>query len=175
MEQIVKMRNRLKEIPSRVYIRYGLLTIPGTFALVLVLIVVQNWVPIPSWLWVALILLWIAKEIILFPFTWRAYDTTLSEVSHAMIGGRGITKERLAPTGYILVQGELWKAEITVNAPPIEKNKWVRIKKIEGLKLFVVPEGTENGIRPATSRSTLSSRPKGSVESNAQVGNQQEE
>lgn len=53
---------RLKEIPLRVYIRYGLLTIPGTVVLILVLIVVQNWVAIPVWLWVTLILLWIAKE-----------------------------------------------------------------------------------------------------------------
>ena len=133
----------LKEIPPRVYIRYGLLTIPGTVALILVLIVVQNWVSIPIWLWLTLILLWIAKEIILFPFVWRAYDHTRAEVSNSMIGVRGITKEKLAPTGYILVQGELWKAEKMVNEPPIEKNKWVRVKKMEGLKLFVVPEKTE--------------------------------
>ena len=133
----------LKEIPLRVYIRYGLLTIPGTVALILVLIVVQNWVSIPIWLWLTLILLWIAKEIVLFPFVWRAYDHTRSEVSHSMIGQRGLTKERLAPAGYILVQGELWKAEKLVNEPPIEKNQWVRVKKLVGLKLFVVPEKTE--------------------------------
>lgn len=138
------MWNRLSEIPSRVYIRYGLLMIPGTVALILVLIVVQKWVLIPIWLWVTLILLWITKEVILFPFVWRAYDHTRSEVFHTMIGERGITRERLAPTGYILVQGELWKAEKMVNEPPIEKNKWVQVKKIEGLKLFVVAEETED-------------------------------
>ena len=138
------MQNSLKKIPLRVYIRYGLLSLPGTIVLILILFVVRNWVPIPIWLWVTLILLWIAKEVILFPFVWRAYDHTRSEVSHSMIGKRGITKERLAPTGYILVQGELWKADKMVNEPPIEKNKWVRVKKIEGLKLFVVPENTED-------------------------------
>jgi len=138
------MQNSLKKIPLRVYIRYGLLTLPGTIVLILVLFVVRNWVPIPIWLWVTLILLWIAKEVILFPFVWRAYDHTRSEVSHSMIGKRGITKERLAPTGYILVKGELWKAEKTVNEPPIEKNIWVRVKKIDGLKLFVVPEKAED-------------------------------
>ena len=138
------MQNSLKEIPLRVYIRYGLLSLPGTIVLILILFVVRNWVPIPIWLWVTLILLWIAKEVILFPFVWRAYDHTRSEVSHSMIGKRGITKERLAPTGYILVKGELWKAEKTVNEPPIEKNIWVRVKKIDGLKLFVVPEKAED-------------------------------
>ena len=143
------MLNRLKKIPSRVYIRYGLLTIPGTVVLILVLIIVQNWVPIPFWLRITLIVLWIAKEVILFPFIWRAYDHAQPEVFHPMIGLRGITKERLAPTGYILVQGERWKAEKIPGEHPIEKNKWVRVKKIEGLKLFVVLEKTEDRRRNA--------------------------
>ena len=135
------------KIPLRVYIRYGLLTIPEMVVLILVLMVVQNWVLIPFWLRVSLMLLWVAKEVILFPFVWRAYDHAQSEVFHPMIGLRGITKERLAPAGYILVQGELWKAEIMPGEPSIEKDKWVRIKKMEGLKLFVVPEENEDGIR----------------------------
>lgn len=61
-----------------------------------------------------------------------------------MIGERGRTRQRLAPTGYIRVQGELWKAEKMPGEPSIEKNKWVRITKIEGLKLFVVPEKAED-------------------------------
>ena len=134
------MRNRLKKIPSQVYIRYGLLTIPGTVILILVLIVVRNWVEIPFWLQVTLICLWIAKEVILFPFIWRAYDHTRSEVSRSMIGERGLTRQKLAPAGYIRVQGELWKAEKMPGEPPIEKDKWVRVIEIEGLKLFVMRE-----------------------------------
>ena len=141
------MRHRLKEIPSRVYIRYGLLAIPGTVLLILVLIVVQNWVPIPFWLWVTLIFLWIAKEVILFPITWRAYDHSGSEESSSMIGERGRTLERLAPNGYIRVQSELWKAELMPGESSIEKDKWVRIMKREGLILFVAPEETENKFR----------------------------
>jgi membrane-bound ClpP family serine protease len=138
------MRNRLKKIPSQVYIRYGLLTIPGMVVLVLILIVVRNWVPIPFWLQVTLILLWVAKEIILFPFIWRAYDHTRSEVSRSMIGERGLTRQRLAPAGYIRIQAELWKAEIMTGEPPIEKDEWVRVIEIEGLKLSVVPEKADD-------------------------------
>jgi membrane-bound ClpP family serine protease len=138
------MLNRLKKIPSRVYIRYGLLTIPGTLVLILVMVVVRNWVPIPFWLHGTLIFLWIAKEVILFPFIWRAYDHTRSEGSRSMIGERGLTRQSLAPAGYIRVQGELWKSEKMPEEPPIEKDKWVRIIKIEGLKLFVVPEKADD-------------------------------
>jgi membrane-bound ClpP family serine protease len=139
----IHVNHKLKKIPSRVYIRYGLLSIPGTVVLILILIVVRHWVPIPIWLWVTLIIFWIAKEIFLFPFVWRAYDHTHSDVSQAMIGERGITKERLAPSGYILVQGELWKAEKMINDPPIEKNTWVRVNKMDGLKLVVVADKAE--------------------------------
>ena len=141
------MWTKLKNIPIRVYIRYGLLSIPGTVVLVLVLIVVRKWLPLPTGLTVTLVLLWIAKEIILFPFVWRAYDQNRSDVSASMIGRRGITKEKLAPNGYIMVQGELWQAEKMVNEPPIEENKWVQVKKIEGLKLFVVPEEQRSEVR----------------------------
>ena len=137
------MQIKMREIPVRVYIRYGLLTIPGTVVLILILIVVRNWIQIPIWLWISIISLWVAKEIILFPLVWRAYDPLRSQASHAMIGKRGLTKERLAPTGYILVHGELWKAEKMVDEPPIEINKWVRVREIAGLKLFVVPDDTD--------------------------------
>lgn len=121
--------------------------IPGTGALVLVLFVVQKWVPIPIWLWTTLILLWIVKEIILFPFVWRAYDTVPSIVSHVMVGAEGVTRERLDPAGYILVQGELWKAEKMVNEPPIEKDCRVRVEKIEGLKLLVAAVQKNDRVR----------------------------
>jgi len=134
------MGKRLKEIPSGVYIRYGLLSIPGTVALILVLIGVRHWVAIPFWFQAILVLLWVGKEIILFPFVWRAYDQTHSEACRLMIGKTGVARERLAPTGYIRVQGELWKAEKMDSEPAIEKNERVRVIKIEGLKLFVVSE-----------------------------------
>ena len=143
------MRSRLKNIPPRVYIRYGLLTIPGTLVLILVMVVVGNWVPIPVWLQGILVFLWIAKEAVLFPFIWRAYDHSRTEVSRSMIGQRGLTRQSLAPAGYIQVQGELWKAEKMPGEPPIEKDMWVRVIKMEGLKLFVLPEEKDDR-RPGT-------------------------
>jgi len=40
-----------------------------------------------------------------------------------MIGLRGITEDRLAPSGYVRVHGELWQAEVVQNSPPIEKGE----------------------------------------------------
>jgi membrane-bound ClpP family serine protease len=131
------MPTRLKDIPRRVYVRYGLLCLPGTAVLILVLVVVQHWVPIPIWIWTTLIILWIAKEAVLFPFVWRSYDHSPADDSRLMVGKRGVTRDRLAPTGYVLINGELWKAEKIGNEAPIEKNRQVQVRCIDGLKLFV--------------------------------------
>jgi membrane-bound ClpP family serine protease len=114
--------------------------LPGVVVLVLVLIVAQHWVTIPGWLFGTIVLLWILKETIMFPFVWRAHDQQRAGPSRLMIGDRGVAKERLAPDGYIQVQGVLWKAEKIDNGPPIEKGESVRIEKMEGLKLFVSRE-----------------------------------
>jgi membrane protein implicated in regulation of membrane protease activity len=134
------MPTKLKDIPRRVYIRYGLLCLPGTAGLVLVLIIIQYWMPIPVWLWAVLIVLWIVKEAILFPFVWRSYDPAPVDESRSMIGKRGITRDRLAPIGYVLIDGELWKAEKMADGAPIGKNRRVRVRQIDGLKLFVAPD-----------------------------------
>ena len=61
-----------------------------------------------------------------------------------MIGKQGMTRERLAPAGYVLVQGELWKAESTDADQTIESGKSVRVVRVDGLKLYVEAERTEN-------------------------------
>ena len=134
------MRIKLRDIPGRIYWRYLLLMIPGVVILVLVLMIVENWVAMPAWLFWSVIFLWLAKEIIIFPFVWHAHDPNRPGLSRTMIGARGTVKERLDPAGYIQVAGELWKAEHLDIAQPVEKEERVRVVKMEGLKLFVVPD-----------------------------------
>ena len=119
--------------------RYILLNIPECVALILILIVIQYWVVIPVWLLWSIIGFWIAKDIALFPFIWRAYDWDQHSRPRPMIGERGIAKERLAPSGYIQIRGELWRAERRGEGPPIEAGQAVRVQKMEGLTLFVEP------------------------------------
>ena len=118
--------------------------IPGTAALALILLVAQEWVAIPVWLFCSIIGFAIVKDIVMFPFVWRAYDTDEPGISRSMIGARGMAIERLAPTGFIKVQGELWKAECIGKGLLIEKGEMVRITKMKGLKLFVVLDGSED-------------------------------
>ena len=79
----------------------------------------------------------LVKDLILFPFVWRAYDTDPTRAANSMIGARGIAKDRLAPSGYIRVRGELWQAEVMGDGLPIDRGQGVRVRGISGLKLLV--------------------------------------
>jgi len=107
---------------------------------------------------ISLVLVWVGKDVILFPFTWRAYDRDPSGQIHSMIGYRGIARERLAPSGYVLIRGERWRAEVMGNRSPIEKGESIQIHDIRGLTLLVQPirenplESDKNRYRTNSSR-----------------------
>lgn len=129
----------LRKIPGPVYLRYILLNIPGLAAVILILIIIQNWIVLSDWLFWSIIGFWIVLDVVLFPLTWRAYDRERPGRSRSMIGERGIARERLAPSGYVQVHGELWRAEIIDGSVPVEKGRFVEIVKMDGLTLFVEP------------------------------------
>ena len=85
---------------TRVMQRYMLLQAPGVLILILVLILVRRWVDLSTLFICALVALWVAKDLILFPFLWRAYDW---DRQNPMIGAWGIAEERLTPSGYVYV------------------------------------------------------------------------
>jgi len=122
---------------SRVVIRYALLQIPALALLIVLLFLVKRWVDLPHWFIWGIILFWVAKDVILFPLTWRAYDQDRPRGAYSMVGARGIAEERLAPSGYIRVHGELWQAEVMGDSLPIERGESIRIQGIRGLTLLV--------------------------------------
>lgn len=137
------MKTSFKVIPRRVYVRYGLLMVPEALALALILIFARRWALIPFWLIGIIVFLWLVKDMIMFPFVWRAYDSNRPGFTRPAIGERGIAHEPLMPTGYIRVGGELWLAEKIGNGPPVQKGEFVRVTKMEGLKLYVVPDSPD--------------------------------
>jgi membrane protein implicated in regulation of membrane protease activity len=128
-----------RKIPRPVYLRYVLLNIPELAAVVLILIIIEHWAVLPIWLFWSIIGFWIVKDALLFPFVWRAYDWNRTESTGSMIGAQGVARERLAPSGYIRIHGELWRAERLGEGPPIEAGQIVRVEKMEGLTVFVIP------------------------------------
>ena len=127
---------KLRKIPRPIYLRYILLNIPGLVAVVLILIIIQHWVVLPVWLFWSIIGFWIIKDAVLFPVVWRAYDWERPGRTRSMIGEHGVARDRLAPSGYVQVRGELWRAEKIAGGSPIEAGQPVQIIKMEGLTLF---------------------------------------
>jgi len=110
-----------------ILVRYALLQLPEIALLVLALIFVQRWVSIPAWVFWWSITLWIAKDLILFPFVWRAYDWDHSGSENSLVGKPGIVQDRLAASGYIRVRGELRQAEVVGGGPPIDKGETFKV------------------------------------------------
>ncbi len=106
-------------------------------AVVLVLVVVRRWVELPSWFFWSCIACWVLKDVILFPFVWRAYDWDRAGNAHSMVGLRGEAVEQLAPTGYVRVRGELWRAEVVGERRLIEAGETVAVRGSRGLTLLV--------------------------------------
>ena len=125
---------------SQIVIRYSLLQLPAICLLFIGLVLVQRWVFVSDWVFWGSILFWVSKDIILFPFTWRAYDWESANGDRSMVGARGLTKDRLAPAGFIQIRGELWKAEVWGGGRPIEKGEKVKVREMKGLTLYVQPD-----------------------------------
>ena len=129
------MNHRMWSI--RILLEYLLVQLPVAVVIFLILMLVSQWITIPTWLIWCLIGLWLIKDMILYPFVWRAYDWNSSGSSDGMTGLYGIAKERLDPSGYIIVRGELWKARVIEESMTIEKGEKVLVKAREGLTLQV--------------------------------------
>ena len=127
----------------RVLVRYTLLQLPALAVIILVLVLIRRWLSIPWWLSWGFVALWVLKDIALFPFVWRSYDSDRSQDANSMIGARGIAKERLAPSGYVEAGGALWQAQVMEGARPIEKGESVQVREIRGLILLVEPENQD--------------------------------
>src|SRR4030042_4257604 len=99
--------------PVQVVMRYALFQIPGLVLLILILILVRQWVDFPLWFFWSSVFIWIVKDVVLFPFVWRAYDWSRSKDVHSLVCTEGIVEERLAPSGAIRGHGALCQAEMT--------------------------------------------------------------
>ena len=124
--------------PSRqVIVKYSLLQLPGQAAFVLILLLLRQWLEIPTTVTWTLIGCWVGKDIALFPFLWRFYDPSQQSDRYRMIGRKGLALTRLDPKGYVRIRSERWRADIAKESNAIEKGEAVCVVAIDGLKLTV--------------------------------------
>jgi len=134
----------VKSLNLKIIIRYALLQIPELILIIIGLRLVLIWFDLADWLFWIIILMMVIKDIILFPFLWRAYDWDNPKNTNSLLGVRGIARERLAPNGYIFINGELWMAELAEEEIIIEKDEPVIVTGVQGLTLIVQPAQEKN-------------------------------
>ncbi len=139
MKRFEPYRMLSKETKRRIVLRYALFQIPDIAIFVLILFALHQWVDLSLWMYMGLVSLWMAKYVLVFTFVWPAYDQPQPGDIKSLIGTEGIAEERLDPSGYIRVHGELWRAEVIGKTIPIEKGQTVLIERACGLTLFVKP------------------------------------
>ncbi len=117
-----------------VLLKYSLLQLPGLIVLIVILILLRQWMNIPTWAVWTFTIIWIIKDFILFPFVWRAYE---KGDPNTIIGSKGIAVDELSPSGYVRINNELWRAKVIESDSAIEKDKIVTVKDLDGLTLIV--------------------------------------
>ena len=122
--------------PSR---RYLLFQIPGWILAILLLGAAQHWLGLPIPAAAALFLLFVAKDFLIYPYVRKAYEQDSRTGAELLIGCVGVTKQPLDPEGYVMVNGELWRAVADPPGEVIPKDRQVMIHAVSGLTVMVTP------------------------------------
>ncbi len=123
---------------ARVLVRYVALQIPGWALMGAVVYWLHSWFDVPTQVLWVIGAAWVAKDIALFPLTWRAYfDDRNDKGIRNPVGGLGLCSRRVAPRGSVLLHGETWDAIADEDSAPIERGSTVRITRRDGLVLRV--------------------------------------
>lgn len=126
--------------PSRTFVRYVALEAPGWAVAGTVLYGLVEWGGLePRYAW-GLGALWVAKDFALYPWLRQAYEPGDPDASALLIGRSGVTRQRIAPRGYVRIGPELWRAELAPGCAPIEAGARARVCAVRGLTLVVEPE-----------------------------------
>ena len=120
--------------------KYWAIQLPGTVIVIVVLLAAEDSLGWPKWIVWTITAIWVAKDALLYPFVWRAYDPGYPTASLRMEGAKGMAVDRIAPCGRVRIAGVLWRAELAHGARGIEEGEAVRVKARRGLTLLVEPE-----------------------------------
>ncbi len=124
-------------------LRYWKFQIPGWILAGLVLVGLYRADVLEGPLCLLLFMLWVMKDLVLFPLLWRSYRPERAQGRRAMLGQRAVLETSAAPHGRARYRGELWQARVPEGAPHLPAGVPVRITALDGLVLIVEADGGE--------------------------------
>lgn len=107
----------------------------------MVLVIVLRWEFVPRWLAILCFVGWVLKDLVMYPFLRLAYEPGVTGYA-TLVGSRGRAEGDLAPTGYIRVRGELWRAVVSPADVVIPSGTEVEIVSAERMEVSVRPVDT---------------------------------
>ena len=124
----------------KTFAKYLLFEIPQWFLLALILWILVETAGLPVWAAQGFFVVWVFKDIALFPLVRNAYDNDAKTGTEELIGIKATTQERLDPEGFVRIQGVLWKARAEPPDQPINRDSVVTVCAARGLTLIVQAE-----------------------------------
>jgi membrane protein implicated in regulation of membrane protease activity len=125
--------------PSRTFLRYVGLEAPGWGLAGVVLWLVVEHAGLEPWIAAALLALWIGKDFALYPWLRDAYEAGDPDPTASLVGRVATTRDRLAPSGWVRLGAELWRAELAPGCQPVDPGATVRVHAVRGFTLVVEP------------------------------------
>ena len=122
-----------------ILLKYALYQVPDTALAFLVLWILVEWAGVSPWLAVCLAVLWIVKDILMFPLLWHSFGGTDPANGYGLVGEEGVVVETCDPHGYVRVRGETWKAEPAEGGRPIAAGTRIVVTGGSGLTLRITP------------------------------------
>jgi membrane protein implicated in regulation of membrane protease activity len=113
-------------------VRYILFQLPEIILTILLLQVIYYFYCYPLWIFWIIISAFIIKDIVLFYKTWPAYVVHKEEEFTKIKGKTGIANADFDKTGYLNINGELWKAVVN---EPVKKGDSLIVTDVKGLML----------------------------------------
>jgi membrane-bound ClpP family serine protease len=124
---------------SRTVVRYTLFQIPVLILLSLGLAAAVRWWNLPVLAAYAVVALWVVKDAIMYPILRVAYESGGSSGVDGIRGALGVVTQPLAPSGYVRLGSELWKAELVGGSETVSVGSAIRVVEVRGLTLVVEP------------------------------------
>lgn len=136
-------------MPVATIMRVGLLTSsfrtyllansPGWILVAILMWVGTRYFELPGWIGSLVVALWIAKDLLTYPFMRHYYSSQPSE--RRIVGEHGTALTNLHGHGFVRVHGEIWQAQrVRSSDVDVVEGTHVRVRDVRGLLLFVEPE-----------------------------------
>lgn len=112
--------------------RYILFQIPELIITISILLVIKYFYAYPFWIFWIIILFSIVKDIFLFFKTWPSYIVHNQQEFSQKEGQTGTAISDIEKSGYININGELWKVLVS---EPVKKGERLIVNEVNGLIL----------------------------------------